>query len=99
MPWPTDDPNEYFGVRGFALRVYEDAAEGDWSADLVSSQDERTLQRRYGSGVSADDAAVGGPRRHHVGEEPARPPPRRLPPIPGHRWGRGPQGTLSTLRP
>jgi len=80
MAWPTDDPDAYFASRGFALAVYEDAIEGDWSADLLSGDRERMLQRRYGSGASANDAALRAQRRYHVEQEPGRPPlPHRLP--------------------
>jgi hypothetical protein len=79
VPWPSDDPETYFTQRRFGLRLYEDAKEGDWSADLTSADRERTLQRRYGSGVSADAAALRAQRRYHVEQEPDPPLPRRLP--------------------
>lgn len=79
MPWPTEDPETYFDQRGFAIHVYEDPEEGDWSADLLSADRGRMLQRRYGSGDSADGAALGAQRRYHVEQEPDPPLHRRLP--------------------
>jgi hypothetical protein len=69
VPWPTDEPNDYFGRRGFVLRLYEDPSTDDWSADLISADRERTMQRRYGSGQTAEGAALSAQRRYHVEQE------------------------------
>jgi hypothetical protein len=79
MPWPTEDPEAYFAERGFALHMHEDPDDGDWAADLVSQSGGRTLQVRYGSGESPDDAALSAQRRYHVEQEGEPPLPRRLP--------------------
>jgi hypothetical protein len=78
VPWPTDSPESYFAARELALHLYETDA-GDWSADIVSEDRTITVRERYGSGASADQAALSAQRRYHVEEEPDPPLPHRLP--------------------
>jgi hypothetical protein len=79
MPWPRDDPDRYFLERGFALRIVEDAAHGDFSADLLSGKRKRRLiKARYGSGSSREEAAQRAMHRYHVEQEPQPTLPRRL---------------------
>jgi hypothetical protein len=79
VPWPTQTPDSYFAERGFALRVYEDKAERDWSADIVSPDGTRIVSERYGSGATAGEAALRAQRRYHVEQDPDPPRPHRLP--------------------
>jgi hypothetical protein len=56
----------WFAEKGFRLLVVEELTETqpDYSADLLSGDGERRLQRRYGWGTSPREAAFSARRRY-----------------------------------
>ena len=74
----AEDPFTYFAKRGFGLRTWQDAV-GAWWADITAIDDGQVVAPQYGSGESADDAALRAQRRYHVEQGPDPPLPRRLP--------------------
>ena len=79
MPWPRDDPFEYFAVRGFTLDVEADTSRGDFVAAIRLTDLPESDGREYARGATLNDAATSAMRRFHVEQDPDPPLPRRLP--------------------
>jgi hypothetical protein len=78
VPWPTEDPANYFEIRGLSLLVVKDDEHGDYAADILSADLGECVASRYSSG-SSESEAVAAVRRWHVEQDPPLPPSRRLP--------------------
>ena len=83
-------PDEYFGERGFVLRIEERNLDAElprnaksrgsphW-ADLVSAKSGEVVARSYGAGQSVDEAKLSALKRWVVEQEPPASLPYRLP--------------------
>ena len=58
----------WFAEKGFRLLVVQELTETqpDYSADLLSGDGERRLQKRYGCGESSSEAALSARRRYEA---------------------------------
>jgi hypothetical protein len=58
----------WFAEKGLRLLVVKELTETppDYSADLLSGDGERRIQRRYGCGASPSEAALSARRRYEV---------------------------------
>lgn len=61
---PVSEVVSWFAQRKLGLVVVRDELHGDWSARLTRKRDGRVLQTRYGSGRTAEAAALSAQKRY-----------------------------------
>ena len=76
----NEDPDTYFGERGYVLRVEQRSRDGGthW-ADVVSLETGEVIAASSGVGMTEAEAKERALRRWRVEQEPPPPLPRRLP--------------------